>query len=99
MPFVKGNKIRGSRKNVPNKSTASVKAAFESAFVMLGGEDALVQWARDEPTEFYKLYAKLMPVQIQGELQVSGSLAERLNRVKNRVGHDMAAIAAINGDQ
>lgn len=85
MKFPKGNKLAGSRKGVPNRSTATVKAVMEEAFHQLGGIDALVTWAKDEPTEFYKLFAKLLPIQIQGELQVNSSLAERLARAKERV--------------
>lgn len=58
---------KGRPKGAKNKSTVKVKEAFETAFEELGGVDALVMWARKEPTEFYKQYAKLLPVQITGD--------------------------------
>jgi hypothetical protein len=56
----------GRPKGVPNKATASIKKAFLEAFERRGGVKALVEWAEDEPTEFYKLAAKLIPTEITG---------------------------------
>jgi len=63
-----GKKAGGRQKGTPNKTTASVKEALQKAFKELGGIKALTEWAKDEPTEFYKLYCKLLPK----ELEVSG---------------------------
>lgn len=63
----KGVRVGGRQKGTPNKTTASVKAALEEAFVTLGGVPALAIWGADNLTEFYKLYAKLLPVQIAGD--------------------------------
>lgn len=60
-----GNRGKGRKKGVPNKTTASVKAALIEAFDKLGGVKALVAWARTEKTEFYKLYAKLLPTEVK----------------------------------
>jgi len=62
-----GNAGKGRPKGSPNKTTVKVKEVFEMAFEELGGVEALVTWARGEPTEFYKQYAKLLPVQITGD--------------------------------
>src|SRR5690554_3796203 len=77
-----GRKTGGRRKGTPNKTTASVKAAFEEAFDRMGGVDALVSWAATEPGEFFKLYAKLLPIQLRADLNHSGldGLGERLDR-------------------
>lgn len=81
-----GRKTGGRQKGTPNKATASVKAALEDAFDRLGGIEALVSWASCEPTEFYKLYSKLLPVQMKADISHSGmeGLAERLARAKAR---------------
>lgn len=60
-------KTGGRKKGTPNKSTVKVKEAFEAAFENLGGVEALVKWGMKERSEFYKLYAKLLPVQITGD--------------------------------
>lgn len=42
-------------------SRRNVVAAFASAFEMIGGIPRLALWAHDNPSEFYKLYGKLLP--------------------------------------
>lgn len=57
----------GRPRGVPNKSTASVKAALQAAFDERGGVPALLDWADGEPTEFYKLWAKMLPTEVTGK--------------------------------
>jgi hypothetical protein len=40
---------------------AEIVAAFTNAFEMIGGLPRLAVWGDANPTEFYKLYAKLLP--------------------------------------
>lgn len=63
-----GMKTGGRKKGTPNKTTANVRAVLEEAFERMGGVERLVEWAQAEPTEFYKLYAKLLPVQVNGKV-------------------------------
>ncbi len=70
----RGNAGKGRPPGAVNKSTASVKAAFEEAFEKRGGVKALIKWADAEPTEFYKLYAKLLPVQVNADHKHEGSI-------------------------
>jgi hypothetical protein len=49
-----------------NKVTKSVKDALTEAFDELGGVPSLVRWARMQPTDFYKLWSRLLPIQITG---------------------------------
>lgn len=62
----KGNAGKGRRKGVPNKITQSAREAFEYAFRAIGGGPALATWAKDNRTEFYKLYGKLIPQAVEG---------------------------------
>lgn len=57
----------GRPKGIPNKTTASVKAALVEAFQKRGGVPALVRWAKENETEFYKLWGKLVPHEVTGE--------------------------------
>ena len=70
-PFVKGE-APGRLHGYPNKTTVSVKAALEAAFLGLGGVPALIAWAEKEPAEFYRLWGKLLPrnVTIEGGAQL-----------------------------
>lgn len=65
MAFPKGRKRpegAGRKKGIPNKVTTKAREAFALAFDDIGGGKALAQWAEENQTEFYKLYARLIPV-------------------------------------
>jgi hypothetical protein len=53
----------GRPKGSPNKLTRAAKEAFGLAFEKLGGIKALTEWGEDNRTEFYKLYARLIPTE------------------------------------
>ena len=69
----KGNRV-GRTRGVPNKFTQSIRIAFELAFAGMqahvpkrGEEDfRLVSWAKKNPTDFYKLMARMVPQEISG---------------------------------
>ena len=75
MAFKKGEKRpegAGRKKGSANKTTVKVREAMELAFEGIGGVPALIKWAQDNQTDFYKLFAKLLPVQV--EASVDGKL-------------------------
>jgi hypothetical protein len=49
-----------------NKNTITVRNALIQAFDKMGGVPALVRWGKRNPDLFYRLWAKLLPVQISG---------------------------------
>ena len=53
---------------MPNKITRTVRVAFEEAFRDINVDPAqpyaLASWAKKNPTEFYRLASKLIPVQV-----------------------------------
>jgi hypothetical protein len=60
----------GRKAGTPNKATCAAKEAFALAFEGMGGIPAFTTWAKANETEFYKLYARLIPVDLtasQGE--------------------------------
>lgn len=62
----------GRPKGALNKTTRLFKEAIESVYADLqegsgGGNSHFLIWASDNPTEFYKLASKLLPVQVSGE--------------------------------
>lgn len=65
----RGNAGKGRKKGVPNKLTRSAKEAFAHAFDSVGGAPALAQWANENPTEFYKLYARLIPAELEASVK------------------------------
>ena len=68
------NAGKGRVKGVPNKTTASVKEALTLAHEGIGGVPALITWAKQNPTPFYQLWAKMLPADMvhSGELTVNG---------------------------
>lgn len=65
-----GNRGKGRPKGTPNKLTASVKEAIESAAQGLGGGTRLEAWAREAPENekafWTTIYPKLLPLQVTG---------------------------------
>lgn len=63
-----GSKTGGRKAGTPNKTTASVRAAIVEAFDGLGGVKSLIEWGKENRTEFYtRIWVKLAPSQITGE--------------------------------
>lgn len=67
MPFKPGQ--GGRPKGAVNHATKLVKDVFAEAFNELqDDEDAnLSSWGKQNPTEFYKLASKLIPIQMAGD--------------------------------
>lgn len=57
----------GSRKGVPNKVTALARENIITVFDRMGGISEMVDWAKANKSEFYKLYARLIPVEVTGK--------------------------------
>lgn len=84
----KGERRGGRQAGVPNKFTSAVRTAFEQCFRDLQtslpkrGEKnyRLLAWAKENPADFYKLIARMVPQEISGPgggaipLGVSGSV-------------------------
>jgi hypothetical protein len=58
---------KGSRKGIPNKTTSTAKENIIAVFTAIGGTRRMAKWAEDNTTEFYKLYGRLLPLQVTGE--------------------------------
>lgn len=50
---------------MPNKTTTAIKEALIEAFGKLGGVPSLVAWGQEHPTEFYKLWARMAPQEME----------------------------------
>ena len=72
-PFKKGNP--GKPKGAVAKTTRLVKEVFADAFTELqaDGRANLLNWAKENPTEFYKLASKLIPTQVNMEANIGVS--------------------------
>jgi hypothetical protein len=61
----------GRKPGVPNKLSASVKDNVIAVFNDLNGDNLghMKDWAMENPTQFYNLYGKLLPVTLQGDAE------------------------------
>jgi hypothetical protein len=59
-------KTGGRQPGTPNKISLTVKQAIIDTFAALGGVKHMETWARKRPTEFYKIAARLIPVEMSG---------------------------------
>jgi hypothetical protein len=57
----------GSRKGIPNKITADVRAMILAALDRAGGEDYLLAQAHDNPRAFLSLLGRILPTQVTGK--------------------------------
>lgn len=63
----KGERRGGRQKGTPNKVSRIARENLIAVFEQIGGVQAMTSWAQAEPTEFYRLYARLLPVEHVGE--------------------------------
>lgn len=56
-----GAKTGGRKKGTPNRMSATVKDNIVAVFDKVGGTKTMVNWAKENLTEFYRLYGRLLP--------------------------------------
>lgn len=62
----------GRQKGTPNRLSRTVKETVLEVFNKLQQEDSPVRletWAEKEPTEFYRIAAKLIPTELTGTIK------------------------------
>lgn len=57
-------KFGGRPKGATNLATRSVKQALQMAFDGIGGVESLQGWAKQNKTEFYKIWSKMLPTDV-----------------------------------
>ena len=65
-----GKRIGAGRpKGAPNKLTATIKEAIETAFDTVGGPEYLARMATQQPVAFMSLLGRAMPQQIDANVK------------------------------
>jgi len=75
-----GHNLKGRQKGVKNKINSLAKDNIASVFEGIGGMKQMGEWAQENQTEFYKMYSKLIPVQVQGSGD-DGDIVITINKV------------------
>jgi hypothetical protein len=74
----------GRKKGQQNRATIQVKTALHDAFVRLGGVPALVKWGRANPSEFYRVWVRIAPIDVN--VTATTDFARELAEARRRVG-------------
>lgn len=92
--MAKGYKTGGRQHGTPNKLTRAFKDAVQIAYGAIGGDKAFATWAEANPTEFYKIAARLIPQEMResGNTQITVRILS-LAAVTNSLGPESAAIS------
>jgi hypothetical protein len=59
------NNAKGRPKGTLNKATGTAKENIMAVFNGLGGTSAMKKWAEENQTQFYQIYAKLIPTDVK----------------------------------
>ena len=62
--MAKGEKTGGRTKGTPNRITAAFKDAVRTVYEDIGGHKSFAAWAKDNPGEFYRIAARLIPTEV-----------------------------------
>ena len=64
--MAKGKKTGGRRPGSQNKVTKTARESYEHVFLAIGSVEGMATWAIDNRSEFYRQYARLIPVAVAG---------------------------------
>lgn len=77
---LENNKSRGKI-----KINATAREQLELAFEQMGGVEALANYGRTDPEGFYKLWSKLLPLQIKADISVNVMMVDLVNDARARL--------------
>ena len=64
---MRGQKTGGRQIGTPNKVTAIFKDAVRTVYEDIGGNEAFAIWAKENPTEFYRIASRLIPTEMASQ--------------------------------
>src|ERR1039458_6257615 len=70
---------RGRPPGSKNKVGRTAKENIVAVFTRLGGTAAMAEWARENLTEFYRLYGRLIPLEGAVTMNMNNSLVQILS--------------------
>ena len=80
-----GIRYGGRAKGTPNKTTAELKEMILKALDNAGGEKYLTTQAHANPQAFLTLVGKILPKDINANVNVNDELAKRLQEARERI--------------
>lgn len=95
--MAKGKKTGGRVKGTPNKTTRIFKEAVLDTFDGIGGTDAFRKWAQANPSEFYKIAARLIPTESHVEVTGQDGGPVEIAQHRESLARKLAGLAARTG--
>ena len=96
-----GRSVEGSSGNPNGRPVGSknkfttLKNAFIETFEELGGVDNLVEWARSNQTEFYRMVARLMPKEVEAKISSEFTLVDALMEMEEHLKDEKSLTAKL----
>lgn len=83
--MAKGQKTGGRTKGTPNVTSRSMKECVMNTLEWLQTQPKsnMREWAMENPTPFYQIAAKLIPTEVNAQVQVSGIKTIVIDRASN----------------
>jgi hypothetical protein len=81
----------GRPKGSANRATINVKTALHEAFIGLGGVPALIRWGKRNRSEFYRVWVRIAPIDVN--VSATTDFARELAEARRRVGPPIAPAA------
>lgn len=76
LDFQEAHALQKTKRKDKTVKREEIARAYDDAFELIGGVPRLALWAHEDPREFYKLHAKLIPTeqktQFDGTVRVIG---------------------------
>lgn len=84
--FVEGSSGNPNGRPVGSKNQfTTLKSAFIETFEEIGGVGNLVEWAKANQTEFYRMVARLMPREIEAKVSTQFTLLDALMEMEENL--------------
>lgn len=93
----KKNEAARSKTTTGPRAITAARDSLSSAFDLMGGVPALVAWGRDNMTEFYRLWARLIPKESIG-VTAQLPLEDLLDQLSSKEGMSVAEAALQVGE-
>lgn len=76
-----GFKSGGRARGTPNKITTAFKDAVRTVYEDIGGHAAFAAWAKENPSEFYRICSKLISTEVTAPSNVRPVISVNINSV------------------
>jgi len=81
----KVDQLENNKKRGKIQINATAREQLELAFEAMGGVAALTSYGRADPDGFYKLWSKLLPLQIKADISINVMMVDLVNDARARL--------------